>query len=147
MRLFGSLAATWLCTLVMAGAAHASDVEGMRAMFREMDTNGDRALQYSEIRAARARLFDRIDGDGDGVLDRDEIDMVREVAESRAAGRHDLAGDADIAGRARLIDANGDGRIARDEFAAYIPPRLQAADKNGDRTLSLRELRSLKRDR
>ncbi len=42
------------------------------------------------------------------------------------------------------MDANGDGRIARAEFAQFIPDRLLQADSNGDRTLSLSELKALR---
>jgi len=44
------------------------------------------------------------------------------------------------------MDTNGNGRISRDEFARFIPDRLLRADANGDRSLSLSELRKLKRN-
>ena len=52
-----------VCVLAMAvlsalaGSATASNVEDLRARFKEIDANGDRALQFSEIRTARARMF------------------------------------------------------------------------------------------
>lgn len=136
-----------LCATAFAGSAAASDVEGMRAKFREMDSNGDRALQFSEIEAARAALFDRMDINGNGLLDPDEVDVIRKAAQANRAesGGAGLFGQVDIAERAAVIDANGDGIISRAEFAGYLPERLKAADRNGDRTLSLKELRSLKR--
>ncbi|WP_281032618.1 hypothetical protein [Phyllobacterium salinisoli] len=42
------------------------------------------------------------------------------------------------------MDANGDGRISRAEFSRFIPDRLLRADINGDRSLSLSELRTLR---
>jgi hypothetical protein len=131
--------------MALAGSAAASDVEGVRAKFLEMDTNGDRSLQFSEIRAARATIFDRLDANRNGVLDADEIATVRKIAEARGNKGGLLAG-IDFADRAVEIDIDRDGKITRVEFVAYLPERLKAADKDGNQTLSLGELRSLKRD-
>lgn len=137
-----------LCATVLAGNAAASDVEGVRARFREMDKNGDRSLQFSEIQAARAGIFDRMDVNANGVLDAGEIDNVRKVAQSKKSSpQGGMLGGTDVARRAKLMDADDDGNISRAEFAAYLPQRLKAADKDGNQALSLRELRSLKRDR
>lgn len=137
-----------LCVTVLAGNAAASDVEGVRAKFREMDKNGDRSLQFSEIADARAAIFDRMDVNGNGILDAGEIDNVKKVAQSkRSSPQGGMLGGTDLVERARQIDANGDGTISRGEFVAYLPERLKAADKDGNQALSLRELRSLKRDR
>jgi hypothetical protein len=142
------LIAAAVCGLVCVGAAAASDVEGVRAKFKEMDTNGDRSLQFTEIQAARANIFDRMDVNGNAMLDRDEIEKVRKAAQSHKGSRQGgFLGEGNLAERARLIDADGNAKISRAEFAAYLPPRLRAADKDGNQTLSLRELRSLKRDR
>ncbi len=43
-----------------------------REMFRRMNTNGDRALQFTEIQAARAAFFDRLDGNRNGILEEAE---------------------------------------------------------------------------
>lgn len=143
-----------VCALAMAafsalaGSAAASNVEDLRARFKEIDANGDRALQFSEIRAARARMFDRIDIDGNGVLDPEEIDAVRQAAQARQGQARwaGMLGGPELADRVRLLDTDRDGRISRAEFSDHVPERLLAADKNGDQALSRRELRALKRD-
>jgi len=131
--------------MAFAGSATASDVEGVRAKFREMDANGDRSLQFTEIQAARASIFDRLDANRNGVLDPDEVATVRKIAEARGAQGGLLAGT-DLEARAVEIDTDRDGEISRVEFVAYLPERLKAADKDGNQTLSPGELRSLKRD-
>jgi hypothetical protein len=52
---------------------------------------------------------------------------------------------ADLQAQAARMDKNGDGKIARSEFAAFIPERLHRADANGDSVLTLSELRALRR--
>lgn len=129
--------------LLGTGNAYASDFGNARELFRQLDTNGDRALQFSEIQAARAALFDRLDTNGNGFLDAEEL----RAAAQRAGERRDVAmvsGD-NSAGQVARMDTNGDGRISRDEFSRFIPDRLRRADTNGDGVLSLRELRALRR--
>jgi len=131
--------------MAFAGSAAASDVEGVRAKFLEMDTNGDRSLQFSEIQAARATIFDRMDANRNGVLDADEMATVRKIVEAKGAQGGLFAGT-DLEARAVEIDTDRDGKISRVEFVAYLPERLKAADKDGNQILTLGELRSLKRD-
>ncbi|KAA0685360.1 EF-hand domain-containing protein [Neorhizobium sp. P12A] len=130
--------------LLASCSAMASDRERARDMFRELDTNGDRKLEFSEIEAARARLFDRLDVNRNGVLDPQEIQAAVESAKS-AKGAGAGMQLADLQQRKAMMDRNGDGKISRDEFASFIPDRLIKADADGDQALSLEELRSLRR--
>jgi Ca2+-binding EF-hand superfamily protein len=123
------------------GSAWAADGQKARQAFRQMDQNGDRALQFSELQAARATLFDRLDSNRNGMLDKGEAQAALERA--RVGGQ--IATADGLETRVDRIDANGDGRIARNEFAQFIPDRLRQADSNGDRSLSLSELRALRR--
>lgn len=122
----------------------ASERERAGDMFRELDTNGDRKLAFSEIEAGRAKLFDRLDANRNGVLDPQEVQAAVDRAKS-ATGGSAGAQLADLQQRKAMMDRNGDGKISRDEFANFIPERLVKADIDGDRALSLRELRSLRR--
>ncbi|MBZ9678718.1 EF-hand domain-containing protein [Mesorhizobium sp. ES1-1] len=128
--------------LLGAGSACAAD-GGARELFRRIDTNGDRKLAFSEIQAARAQMFDRIDANRNGQLDAGEVRAaVERVKSKRDFQATQLAG---LQTQADRMDRNGDGRISRDEFAAFIPDRLLRADTNGDGALSISELRALRR--
>ena len=132
------------CVLLILATGSACAAEGQKARqaFRQMDQNGDRALQFTELQAARATLFDRLDINRNGVLDKGEAQAA--LQRVREGGRLQTAAAEGLEAQARRMDANGDGRIARAEFAQFIPDRLLQADSNGDRTLSLSELKALR---
>lgn len=123
------------------GCASAAERGRAREIFRQLDTDGDRKIAFTEIQAARAKLFDRMDTNRDGILDAGEMQAAAARLE---AGREKAAGARLANPRAPGMDSNGDGRIARAEFAAFVPDRLLKADRNNDRMLSLPELRSLR---
>jgi Ca2+-binding EF-hand superfamily protein len=122
----------------------AADGDRARDMFRQLDTNGDRKIEFSEIKAARAKLFDRLDVNRNGVLDPQEIQAAVDRAKS-GGGAGTGTQLADLEQQKAMMDRNSDGKISRDEFADFIPDRLVKADADGDQALSLRELRSLRR--
>ena len=125
------------------GSACAADGQKARQVLRQMDQNGDRALQFSELQAARAALFGRLDANRNGVLEKIEAQAALERA--REGGRLQMATAGGLEMQAHRMDANGDGRIDRAEFAQFVPDRLLQADSNGDRSLSLSELRALRK--
>lgn len=129
--------------LLGAGSACAADGGNARELFRRIDTNGDRRLEFSEIQAARALMFDRMDANHNGLLDAGEVRAaVEQVKSQRDFQAAQFAG---FQAQADRMDRNGDGKISRDEFAAFIPDRLLRADTNGDGALSISELRALRR--
>lgn len=132
------------CVMVVlaTGSACAADGQKARQAFRQMDQNGDRALQFTEIQAARAALFDRLDANRNGVVNNSEAQAAFQRV--REGGRLQMATAEGPETQARRMDANGDGRITRAEFAQFIPDRLLRADSNGDRALSPSELRALR---
>jgi Ca2+-binding EF-hand superfamily protein len=132
----------FVMVVLATGSACAADGQKARQAFRQMDQNGDRALQFTEIQAARAALFDRLDANRNGVLESGEAKAAFQRV--REGGRHQMATAEGLENNARRMDANGDGRITKAEFAQFIPDRLLRADSNGDRALSISELRALR---
>lgn len=128
--------------ILATGSACAAEGKKARQAFRQMDQNGDRVLQFSELQTARATLFDRLDANRNGVLDKGEAQAA--LQRVREGGRLQTAAAEGLETQARRMDVNGDGRITKDEFTQFIPDRLRQADSNGDRSLSLSELKALR---
>lgn len=124
--------------MLLCGVAHAADGYDSREIFRRLDQNGDRALQFEEIRAARAALFQRLDTSRDGFLETAEIPDPDHPGSELAF----LGGIGTVIER---MDQSGDGRVSRGEFTSFLPDRVVQADTNGDGKLSVRELRTIRR--
>lgn len=128
------LKAAIVFSVLIVPVAHA---QNQRQMMRELDLNGDRKVQFTELQSFRALMFDRFDTNLNGIADPDELAVLQQQA--IASGR---SGPANL--DPQNADTNGDGVITREEFAAYLSPKMIAADRNGDQALSRRELRSLR---
>jgi len=136
-----TLAAVLCAASVVACAEAQTD---RRAMLRQIDSNGDGKLQFSELRAMRANVFARLDANGDGGVDLQEAQAAANAAQGRAKAftNRALGGGME---RIAALDLNDDGVVDYEEFVGHVPQRLIAADTNGDGALSRREMRSLRR--
>lgn len=84
-------------------------------MFRQMDMNGDKNISKEEFFAAprlerlpeekRKVIFERLDGDGDGMISRKEISRMRNDAERKAVEGF------------RKLDTDGSGGLDFEEFS------------------------------
>ena len=134
---FASLAVASAATLLPA-MAFAQDIGA--AFFARVDTNSDGAIDAGEILAARTARFAQLDENGDGVIS--EIEQMRaqdriirraaalEALMARQFKRMDTNGDhavtadefEDMPRISARLDANRDGRITEEEFAAGLGP-------------------------
>jgi Ca2+-binding EF-hand superfamily protein len=97
------------------------------------DANGDGAVARDEVVALRLAVFARLDGDGDGILTRAEVEAAEAKAAQRRAARDPWR-----------LDGNGDGTLSREEFTATLPG-FDRADRDGDGVLSPAEIDRVKR--
>ena len=113
---------TRLTTLILSGAAilaigvtaHASP---------DADTNQDGTITHSEFVTNAQLKFETADLDRDGYLSESEREQARTARrENKQAGRFDR------------LDANDDGIVSEDEFAAAAEMRGQRTRSDGDRS-------------
>ena len=91
---------------------------------RAFDIDKDGTLDLAEVKSAAAARFDQLNPDGDDSLDPREAAPV-------------LPGDA-----FRQADANGDGKVSKAEYLAYVERMFAAANGDKDGTIDRAELSS-----
>ena len=115
------------------------------------------AITRAQIQAQAKAVFDRVDANKDGKVDRAEADRVRAAALAQLKTRREQA-QAEAFGK---LDTNKDGNISRQEFSAATAPKdpqdnwftSNDTDKNGAVVLSemtavaMREFDSFDTDR
>ncbi len=123
--------------IAWAGDHHGDGGHGKGAMrhFDKMDKNGDGVIDAGEAEAMRARMFARMDTDGDGFVTQAEIAEKRAKRAARQAkrqARHDK--------HMAEMDSDGDGRVARDEFTASKGHMFDKLDADGDGRITREEM-------
>jgi len=91
---------------------------------RLLDTDNDGTVDLAEAKKAASALFDKLERDHDGTLDK------RELA-GRLSARELAAADPDH-----------DGTLTKDEYLAVVEQRFNAANPDKDGTLDAKELNS-----
>ena len=93
-------------------------------LIRLLDTDNDGTVDLAEAKAAASAMFDRLERDKDGTLDKHEL--------SRRLSAKELA----------AADPDHDGTLTKDEYLAVVEQRFAAADPDHDGTLDAKELNS-----
>jgi Ca2+-binding EF-hand superfamily protein len=88
------------------------------------DTDNDGTVDLAEAKKAATALFDRLDRDKDGTLDKREMRGRLSASEMAAA------------------DPDQDGTLTKDEYLGVVEQRFKAADPDNDGTLDAKELAS-----
>jgi Ca2+-binding EF-hand superfamily protein len=89
---------------------------------RMFDTDNDGTVDLEEAKKAASAVFDRLDRDHDGTLDRRELAGRLSAKEFAAA------------------DRDHDNTLTKDEYLAVVEQRFKAANPDNDGTLDAREL-------
>ena len=117
---------TLILALALAGLAFGAMAPGMaaskQAIMQTLDPSGDGVIDLAEARAVASALFDRIDHNKDGLLNRREL-----------GGRVTPQEFA-------IADRNRDGLLSKDEYLSVVEKRFKAADPNNSGKVSQREL-------
>ena len=103
--------------------------------FADLDKNKDKKLSKDEIPSQfPPQMFDRLDTNHDGFIDEAEWNAMRTRFGGGGGGGPRIG-----EGMAKLLDANKDGKVSRDEFAKVLTI-FDLLDTNKDGELTQEEL-------
>jgi Ca2+-binding EF-hand superfamily protein len=117
---------------------------------KRFDKNNDGYLTRNEVPPFLAKNFEKLDADGDGKLDRAEIERYQQALRRRLGSNQKNDARIDTAQVDRLVDkmlkrfdTNQDGKISKDEAGDRLAKAFPLLDKNKDGYLERTELRVL----
>jgi Ca2+-binding EF-hand superfamily protein len=114
---------------------------------KRFDKNKDGYLTKDELPPRLERLFDRVDANGDGKLDKKEVAQMQAIlrrqlgleAEKKPANPQQV--ERIVANLLQRMDTNKDGKISRDEAKGPLAKNFDLLDTNKDGYLDKAELR------
>lgn len=119
------------------GDMHRHMEHGGGMWMKSIDTDGDGTISKAEADA----LFNRIDANHDGKLDKNEMSAYRKASmEQRRAEMQK-----EFEAKFKAADKNGDGALTKDEVQAGMPRlarRFDQLDANHDGKLTLAEIKA-----
>jgi len=113
-----------VASALLVGTLPASPKPRHANPIKMLDTDNDGTVDLTEAKKAASALFDKLEGDHDGTLDK------RELAGRLSAKELDAA------------DPDHDGTLTKEEFLALVEKRFKAADPDNDGTLDAKEFNS-----
>jgi len=95
-----------------------------QGLLKTLDPDKDGTVDLAEAKAAASKLFDKLDRDHDGPLDKRELRGRINVRDFAAA------------------DPDNDGTLDKNEFLAIVEKRFKAADPDNEGTIDAKELKT-----
>ena len=123
-----------LGSAAIATVASAQEGPGPRSGgMQRADTNGDGKISRAEYQAQVDSRFARLDANGNGSLDSDEMPM-------RGMGRRSMAPDGPPPGANNTQPAAPTGPVSRDQFRSLFMSRFDRIDTNHDGSIDPDEM-------
>ena len=138
--IWGALACVAGTVAAMPASAQATETaNGTALLYQRMDLNGDGAIDANELEALRARVFAQLDMDRDGELNEHEfvdqwVSQAVDESDPRREAVSGLRRD-----RFAEMDRNRDRMLSREEYLSDGNTRFQNADADGDGKLTIDE--------
>ena len=104
------------------------------------DKDGDSKVSKDEAPAPMRPMFDQLDGNKDGFLDKDEIDELARRARAMAAGAGPGGGPPDL----MESDADKDGKVSKDEAPEWMQSFFDKVDANSDGFIDKAEVQQMR---
>ena len=102
----------------------------------DSDKDGDGKISKEEAPEFMQSFFDRVDTNGDGLLDKTEAEAMRQ--------RRGSGGGRGGSRNLMQFDKNGDGKVTKDEVPAEMQGMIDRADTNGDGAVDAAEIEQLR---
>ncbi len=100
------------------------------------DKDGDGKISKEEAPEFMQTFFDRVDTNGDGVLDKAEMEAMRQ--------RRGSGGSRGGPRNLMQFDKNGDGKVSKEELPEEMQPMFDRADANGDGAVDAAEIEQMR---
>jgi collagen type III alpha len=114
----------------------------------QFDSDGDGKVSKAEAPEQMQSFFDRLDTNSDGFIDAEEIAAMRRRFESRGSAPGG-EGQGSRGGGRNLMenDADGDGKVSKEEAPQWMHPFFDRVDRNADGFVDAEEAQQMRRSR
>ncbi|MEP9318448.1 EF-hand domain-containing protein [Pseudomonas sp. LABIM340] len=119
-----------LSTVLLLSVQQAAAGEMEQTAFSRLDRDGSGFIEADDLSAMRVRMFHRLDRNQDGLLTREEVTPPNP---SVNVSPNAIA----------WPDRDGDGKVSQVEFMTQEPALIVRADRDGDHRVSAEEFREL----
>jgi Ca2+-binding EF-hand superfamily protein len=137
-----SVATTLTLTVAIAssalGADEAMPKSSAEAEMKIMDTNHDGKITAMEHTVGAKKMFEMMDANQNGMVTASEMDMNRR----QMMGAHGPKPEMSSAQKIKVVDKDQDGELSSEEHFSASRQMFDEMDSDGDRALTLAEIKA-----